>query len=80
VSVTAGSGVAGFGSGVADECACVRVGVGARRVLGERPQRSSRDANATSRRWRVVTVHGEAVAGSWRGDGGRGAGHVARQG
>jgi hypothetical protein len=43
---------------------------GARRVLGERPQWPSRDANATSRRWRVVTTHGKAVAGSWRGDGG----------
>jgi hypothetical protein len=44
--------VAGLGSGAASGRACVRAKVcvcGARRVLGERPQRPSRDANATSR-------------------------------
>jgi hypothetical protein len=74
--------VAGSGSGAAGGV-CVRAkvcGCGAQRVLGERPQRPSRDANTTSRRWRVVTAHGKAVAGSWRGDGGCGAGRAARQG
>jgi hypothetical protein len=48
-------------------CACGRRGarpcVDARRVLGERPQRLGRDANATSRPRRGVAAHGEAVAG-----------------
>jgi hypothetical protein len=43
-------------------CVC-----GARRVLGERPQRLGRDANVTSRPRRGVDAHGEAVAQAWRG-------------
>jgi hypothetical protein len=51
-----------------------------RGVLEEKPKGLGRDANATSRPRRVVTARSEAVAGSWRGDGGCGAGCVARQG
>jgi hypothetical protein len=50
--------------------ACVRDTVcvcGAQRVLGKRPQRLGRDANATSRPHRGVDAHGEAVAQAWRG-------------
>jgi hypothetical protein len=43
-------------------CVC-----GARRVLGERPHRLGRDANAMSRPHRGVDAHGEAVAQAWRG-------------
>jgi hypothetical protein len=60
----------GSGSGAAGGRACVRAKVcvcGARRVLGERPQRLGRDANATSRPHRGVDAHGEAVARAWRG-------------
>jgi hypothetical protein len=55
----------GSGSGAAGGRACVRAKVcvcGARRVLGERPQRLGRDANATSRPRRGVDAHGEAEA------------------
>jgi hypothetical protein len=38
-----------------------------RKVFGENPQRVGRDANATLRRRCVVTAHGKAMAGSWRG-------------
>jgi hypothetical protein len=44
---------------VAPEGAC---GVSAQGVLGERPQRPGRDANATSRSCRGVDAHGETVA------------------
>jgi hypothetical protein len=48
------------------ECVCVApegaCGVSAQGVLGERPQRPGRDANATSRSCRGVDAHGETVA------------------
>jgi hypothetical protein len=43
---------------------CVRC---VRDVFDRRPHWPGRDANATSRRRCVVTAHGKAVAGSWRG-------------
>jgi hypothetical protein len=58
MSASAGSGVAGFGSGVqmgvsvcmwVPWCRGVCVSVSTRRVLGEKPQRLGRDTNATSR-------------------------------
>jgi hypothetical protein len=76
VSALAGFGAASSGSSAAGKGVCGRVRkprvcvCGARRVPGVRPQRPSRDANATSRQWHVITAHGKAVAGSWRGDGG----------
>jgi hypothetical protein len=48
----------------------VRAGTDVPVVFGEKPQRIGRDANATSRRRRVVTAHGKAVAGPWRGKAG----------
>jgi hypothetical protein len=48
----------------------VGVRTDAREAFGENPQRVGRDANATSRRRCVVTAHGKAVAGSWRGKAG----------
>jgi hypothetical protein len=41
--------------------------VNARGVFGGKPQRPSRDVNATSRPCRGVDAHGEAVARAWRG-------------
>jgi hypothetical protein len=40
---------------------CVRIG--AHKVLGEKPQRVGREANATLRPCREVAAHGEAMAG-----------------
>jgi hypothetical protein len=47
-----------------------RAGTDVQLVFGEKPQRIGRDANAMSRRQRVVTAHGKAVAGPWRGKAG----------
>jgi hypothetical protein len=54
-------------------CVCPRVRVACVQCVFEgMPERSSRDTKAMSRPCCMVTSHGKAVAGSWRGPNGGG--------